>query len=385
MATSILTGLLCVPSPAQEKPPKSTTELGIEIGTSQHHTFSVLSEPGSIEIGTPPKRQDWKQPQETPPLTRIRIRPVLEGDGVRIKIGVVFDDSQPPDAPGPKYGQKEEPIASYFAREGEAVSVSELERFGFEPLVLRVVRFQPKPFPELSAKVLPEVVSELKSVAFVDLQSDEPSSHSYSLTLQNVAAKSIVALAIAIQPDHTETIEGGLKPLMLPGATFKTFVGAIGRLPDGTSRPTLVIMTVLFDDGGYEGDVVAAAEMAARSKGSRIQFSRCQKLLQGIPDHPTQETIRTIQEVRVAIEKLRIDVDPGLVEVFQSQFPRLPEANGKKWLAEKMMDGLKGGRSRTLYLLNELEQKRTRNAEGFDLNQSLTDLRERVGKLAGNQ
>jgi hypothetical protein len=383
---SILTGLLCVPSEAQEKPPKSTqTELGIEIVDGQHtSTFSVSSEGGSIEIGTPPRRPDWKQPQDTAPLNRVRIRPVIDRDGVSIKIGAVFDDSQPADAPGPKYGEKEQTIAAYFAREGDTITISEMGRFGFEPLVLRVVRYQPQPYPEPSAKILPEVVNALKSVAFVDLQSEEPSSHSYKLTLQNLAARSIVALTIAIQQSHTETIEGGLKPLMLPGATFKTSIGGIGSPLPETSRPTLVIMTVLFDDGSYEGDVVAAAEMAARSKGRQIQSARCLQLLQGIPDQPAQETIRAIQEVKAAVEKLRIDVDATLVGELHSQFSLLPKANGKEWLAEKIMDGLKGGRSHALYLLNELEQKRVRNPEGFDLNQSLAGLRERIARFADN-
>jgi len=203
--------------------------------------------------------------------------------------------------------------------------------------------------------------------------------------LQNLGARSIVALTIEIQPSHTETIEGGLKPLMLPGAIFKMSVGGIGDLPPETSRPTLVIVTVLFDDGSYEGDVVAAAEIAARSKGRQIQSSRCLQLLLGIPDQPAQETIKAIQEVKAAVERLRIDVDPTLVEELQSQFPLLPKAKGKAWLAEKTMDGLKGGRRHALYLLNELEQKRARNQEGFNLNQFLADLRERIATFAGNQ
>jgi len=378
-------GPLCVPSRAQGKSP--TTELGIEIVGGQYpHSFSVpSSEGGAIEIGPPAKRPGWKQPQGSAPLTRIRIRPVLNRGGVSIKIGAVFDDSQPADAPGPKYGQTEQTIASYFALEGETITISELERFGFEPLVLRVVKYHPEPFPEPSAKVLPEVVNALKSVGFVDLQSEEPSSHSYKLTLQNLGARSIVALTIEIQPSHTETIEGGLKPLMLPGAIFKMSVSPGGSLEPETSRPTLVIVTVLFDDGSYEGDVVAAAEMAARSKGRQIQSSRCLQLLLGIPDQPAQETIKAIQEVKAAVERLRIDVDPTLVEELQSQFPLLPKAKGKAWLAEKTMDGLKGGRRHALYLLNELEQKRARNQEGFNLNQSLADLRERIATFAGNQ
>ncbi len=390
LVISILSGLLALPAPAQQQPAKSTpTDLAIEIVTGEHPhllPFPVSSsEGGYSEIGPPPKRPDWKPAQDTAPLTRIRIRPLRERDGVSIKIGAVFDDSYPAESPGPKYGEKEQTIASYFAREGETVTISETERFGFEPLVLRVVKYQPKPVSEPAPPVLPEVVNPLKSVGFVDLQSEEPASHSYKLMLQNLSAKSIVALTIGIQHSHTETIDGAGKPLVLPGETLKTSVGAADNIGPDTLRPTIVIQTVLFEDGSYEGDVVTAAEMAARSKARQIQFSRCLPLLQGIPDQPAQETIRAIQEVKAAVEKFRIDVDGSLVEGLQAQFPLLPKANGKAWLASILLEGLKSGRHHAVYLLNDLEAKRARNPEGFDLNQSLTALRERAARLAGNQ
>jgi hypothetical protein len=385
-STSILIGLLCAPGAAQEKQSKSTpTELGIEIVTDRHpFPFAVSKEAGSIEIGPPPKRPDWKPAPDTPPLTRITIHPVLDRDGVSVKIGAVFDDSQPADAPGPKYGAREQAIASYFARLDETISVNELEKFGFEPLVLRVIRYQPEPFPEASANVLPEVVNSLKSVTFVDLQSDEPKSHSYQLTLQNISSRSVVALTIGVQPSHTQTLEGGAKPIILPGATSKIGIGAIESLPPETSRLTLVVSAVLFEDGTYEGDVISAAELAARSKGRQIQSLRCLQLLRGIPEQPTQEISRAIQEVKAAVEKLRIDVDGTVIDELQSQFPLLPKANGKAWLAEKTMDGLRMTRSSVVYQLNEVGQKLARNEEGFDLNQSLARVRERLAQFAGN-
>jgi hypothetical protein len=386
LVTSIMAGLLGISDAAQEQPSQSPAELGIEIVTGGHpFPFSVSKEGGAIEIGPTPKRPDWKPSRDTAPLTRLTIRPVLDRDGVSIKIGAVFDDSQPADAPGPKYGAKEQPIASYFARVDDTISVTELERFGFEPLVLKVIRYQPTPFPEASAKVLPEVVNPLKSIAFVDLQSDEPKSHSYQLTLQNIGLRAVVALTFAIDQSGTHSLEGGAKPLILPGATFKTMIGATASNPPETSRPTIVIATVLFDDGSYEGDVVAAAELAARSKGRQKQSLRCLQLLREIPEQPTQETIRTIQEVKAAVEELRIDVDVTLIEELQSQFPLLPKANGKAWLAENAMEGLKMTRSSVVLQLNELEQKLAGNQEGFDFNHSLARVRDRLARFAGNQ
>lgn len=384
---SILTGLLCVPCPAQEKPANSVpTVLGIEVADGGPSRFEVQrTEDGYCEIGPPPRRPDWKQPPDTPPLTRIRIRSALERDGVRIRIGAVFDDSQPADAPGPKYGTREQALASGFALEGATITFTEIEQFGFKPLVLKVVRYQPPSPPQSSAKVLPEVINKLTSIAVLDLQSDEPASHSYSMTLQNVGAKSIVALTLEFAQSHSETLEGGVKPIILPGATLKTFIGGFESSTPEMPRPTLVITTVLFDDHTYEGDVVAAAELAARSKGRQIQSSRCLRLLERIPDQPNEETIKAIPEIRVAVEQLRIDVDAAVVEQLQSEFPLLPKTNGKSWLADKVMDGLKAGRRMTIFGLNDLEQKRASDPNGFDAKQSLARLRERIARFAGPQ
>jgi hypothetical protein len=381
----LITGLLCVSSSAQQKSAKSTfSDLAIEIAGDHPRPFPVsLSKGGYTQIGPPPKRPDWKQAQDTAPLTSIRIRPTLEGDGVRITIGAIFDDSEPVDVPGPKYGEKERTIASYFAQPGDTVSVSELEPFGFEPLVLKVIKYKPPATAEPAPAILPEVVNDLKSVVFIDLQDEQPSSQSYRLMMQNPTAKSIVALTIQSAPGATESVEGTRqKPLATPGSAFHTIVNCSGGGVEEPLRSKLVIQTVLFDDDSYEGNVVTAAEMAARARGRQIQLSRVLELL---PETGRSETIKSIQELKAGVEKLRIDVDNSIVEEMLSKFPALPKNYGKTWLATRLMDGLKGGRGQALSLVNSVERERARDPKNPDLNQSLANLRERVASLVRNQ
>lgn len=378
--------LLCISSPAQEKPARPMfSDLAIEVVGGDHpRPFPVpLSKGGYTQIGPPAKRPDWKQAQDTAPLTSVRIRPALERDGVQITIGAIFDDSEPVDAPGPKYGERERTIASYFAQQGDTVSVSELEPLGFEPLVLRVIKYTQPPPATPAPAILPEVINDLKSVTFIDLHDERPSSQSYRLTLQNVAAKSIVALTIQIGPGATESAGGTRqKPLATPGGELRTIVNASGGDGDGTLRSTLVIQTVLFDDDSYEGNVVTAAEMAARARGRQIQLSRVLELLQ---EAGRSETIKSIHELKPEVEKLRIDVDNSIVEELQLKFPTLPKNNGKQWLATQLMYGLKGGRGEAISLINTVERERARDLKSLDLNQSLADLRERVARLVGSQ
>src|SRR5215813_12693871 len=103
LAVSIAATTLCPSLVAQEKPINpSQTNLAIQIGEDPHEQFQASSV-GDVEISPTDKLPDWKQSSDRPPLTHLRVHPDLEGDGVRIKIGAVFDDSEPADAPGPKY------------------------------------------------------------------------------------------------------------------------------------------------------------------------------------------------------------------------------------------------------------------------------------------
>ena len=372
---------------AQDKPTKSTlTNLGIEVLDREHpRTFPVsASEGGYFEIGAPPTRPGWKAPGESAPLTRVRVRSIQESEGVRIKIGGVFDDSQPVNAPGPKYGEKEEIIASYFARLGDKITVSELETFGVEAMGLRIVEYKPPPAAEPTQTILPEVVNELTSVGFIDLQSEEPGV--YRLTLQNLAAKNIVALSVHIPPGNTQSTEGSReKPLMTPGTTFRTSISVSGGVVPENLRATLVIQTVLFDDGSYEGDVVIAAEMASRARGRQIQLGRLLQELQDALAKPDQETSSIIQNLKTRVARFRIDVDASVVDNLQRQFPALPKRNDRLWLASTLMDGLKSARGYALHQLKDFEEKRALNQERSDLRQSLLALRERIAKLADNQ
>ncbi len=385
-AISILIGPLNISSSAQEKPAESpASDLAIEIVSGRYpDLFQVSSSDGSYRgISPTPKLPGWKQASDMAPLTGIRIRPVLERDGVRIKIGVVFDDSEPFDAPGPKYGEKEQIIGSYFARLGETVTVSELETLGREALVLRVAKYQPSPVPEnVSVPVgLPTIVNELKSIGVVDWRPNTPWNGSGRLIVQNISAKNIVSATLNWSASYIQTLEGTrAKPLARSGATFETTF-RIDRSTD--ARVPLVIKSVLFDDGGFEGDMDAAAEMAARLQGREIQFARLLELLRDTSTAPDQETVKVIQQIRTAVEKFRIDVDPASVKQLESQFPNLGDKE-KALLAEKVMDGLKLARSHALYLIDDIERRRSENSNTLDPQQFLTALRERTLKMAGN-
>ena len=384
LAISILTAALCVSSTAQERAPASArTGLAIDIDEGRYRPLEVSSsEGGYLQISPTRKVEQSKERRDGLPVTGIRIRPILEGDGVRVKIGLVLDDSQPVAAPGPKYGEKEEIIASYLAHLDEVITVNELERFGFKSLTLKVVLYQPPvstdnaPLPPVS---VPRVVNELKNVGVVDWKPDPRVTNGYVLILKNLASTSIVA--VTVTANSTMTMESTRsKPIAKPGDTFEVII----RLDDEMAEPPtpVLVKSVLFDNGSFEGDLEAAAAMEARRRGRELQLGRFLQLLQKASSSAIESPTNTLQNLKSAVEKLRIDVDPEITEQVRVQFPVLNEK--RAMIPERIMEGLKLARSHALYQLNDLERKLKDNSGGFDLSQWLSALRDRVAKMVGN-
>jgi len=92
LAISILTAALCVSSTAQERAPTSArTGLAIDIDEGRYRPLEVSSsEGGYLQISPTRKVEQSKERRDGLPVTGIRIRPILEGDGVRAPKSMVW-------------------------------------------------------------------------------------------------------------------------------------------------------------------------------------------------------------------------------------------------------------------------------------------------------
>jgi hypothetical protein len=383
-AICILAFASCLSSAAQESA-NSLSNIDLAIQIKDGHQFPISSSAeGYVEIGPPDKLANWKQPSDTLPLTRIRIHGFIEGDGVRVRIGGVFDDSQPVDAAGPKYGEKEKIIASYLAHLGETVTVNELEQFGFQPLVIKIVLDDGTRIPQTDKPLgsFPLVKSDLKSVGIVDWKPAGAQANEGRLILKNLSALNIVSFKLKLTGGVTETVEGTrARPIATAGATFEDIIRLDQERLDEHSA--IAITTVLFGDGSFEGDPDSAAQLAARLRGREIQLTRFLTLLKNAKPAADIAAGNVLQNLRSAVENLRIDVDPDDVEDLRGHFG-LSSDQARGIIAEKIMEGLKQVRSHALYMIRDVDPASGRSTAPRDPEQSLSALRERVEKLVGN-
>lgn len=367
---------------AQQKPGSAAEpKLAIEIIDGRKRppapVFESSSDGGVMEMGPTKPLAGWKQPEKAVPLTRIRIRSRMAGEAVRIEVAAVLDDFEPVNAPGPKYGPVEKPVGSYLAPEGETVSITELTNFGFEPLVLRIVKAEPRIeyFPPSS--IPPQVINNLKSVEVVSLALAVGQSNSYTLTVRNISTKNIVALDV-YQPaprGRSSVTAGGdeSRPVMKPGASYETMVSQSrgGRMTDHGYVPEqpshqVVIGTVVFDDETYEGEAEIAVRVIGEKKGRRLQLARALPLLQRILESPDRDPTATLDKLRSDVSELRIDADSQTVEDLARRFPELPLALDRNNLTSIIMRGLMSGRTELLYQIKDIEEaiKRNPNSDG---------------------
>ena len=400
LITSVV--LLSAGAPAaqeQRQTKRAARSLAVEVvrqGFSdlQLEVLEPPSDGGTMDMAPPRRLPNAPQAAEGAPLTRVRVRATREGDAVRIKVAVVFDDSQPADAPGPKYGPKEQALATYLAREGETVGVEEFKRYGFVPLVLRVVKAQPEPAPA-SLTVAPLIVNDLESVEVVSFVPENSPLNSYRLTLRNVSSKDIVALDLYDASPNgrsSQTSQGTPeRPLMRPGAVYETSfhintgggrMTPQGFVPEPERQRAVVVGTVMFGDGSYEGEVETAADIAARDRGRRIQLARAVALVQKILDAPALDAA-AFKELKAQVASMRIDVDPAVVEELLARFPKLPAQRGRGNLAAMVMNGLKQGREEVTYRIKDAEAAVRRGPESFDARQGLLFLKGQLEEVVG--
>lgn len=72
----------------------------------------------------------WQLPDGDLPINAVRLVPHLKGETININVSVLRG----------QFHDAEDRVASYKARVGEEITVTELEAFGVEPFVIKVIR-----------------------------------------------------------------------------------------------------------------------------------------------------------------------------------------------------------------------------------------------------
>lgn len=346
------------PSQSQQSP----TGLLLEITYYSGIAPAYLPVPGRAWYGRFRSIASWQPPADSLPVQAVNIIARPEGDSFRVLVSAFL---------GVQHHEKEQQVATYLVREDEKIAISELTQFGVEPFEIKVIRVAP-----LSTN-LPQIINKTESIAVTSIVANNSTLPSYKLGLRNLSAKNVMALGIytlvnnhvkisSLPHDHENL------PLIKAGETCEHNVSgaktarasASGYQPDAPTNQAILIGTVVFEDGSYEGDAKSAADFRGFLIGRKIQVSKIIPLMQNALNETGSNVSQEMARFKAQVASLSGSADERDVEQLRAEFPNLNEKAKSEFNSaiEAALNGVK------LDLIQRLEEFQKVNPQLSDVN-----------------
>jgi hypothetical protein len=260
--------------------------------------------------------KEWQLPTGAQPVSAVRVVPYLDGDTVKVTVSVLR---------GEKFLDVEDIVGTYTVRENEGIAIDSLRDFGVEPFKLKLIRVAPQT-PEV-----PTVLNKTRSLEVVGIEPIVATLPRYKLTLHNLSEKNVSAIRINTMRDGNLSLSGMPqgeegKPLVEAGS-FKELnemmvtraeTTAAGYSPAAPRGQQIVLATLVFEDGSYEGDPEPAATYRGHTIGNRAELKRIVGLLED-----ALASSSSIEKVRTQLSNLSYDFDQSDMAVLASAFPEI--------------------------------------------------------------
>jgi len=173
-------------------------------------------------------------------------------------------------------------------RVGEPLSIDALERIGYEPVEVTLVRNRLPVSPDL------RVEYDTKSVKVVSV---ERTLSEWRVGLQNLGEQPVAGLVMVLYAAGTpqgvfkNTIEGASYPLIATGSTSHFVFSSIWKSVEADARPELRVLALALEDSTLEGDIARIAPLEASRRGSWDQYREMIALLEAMAGRTGWERI----------------------------------------------------------------------------------------------
>ena len=277
-------------------------------------------------------------PVDERPKAAVKFVPEMEGDAVRVNVSVLLG----------RYVDKEKAVSSLLIHENETVSVPGLEAYDVAAFKVKVVRVLPS-----IGEPPPAIINKSKSIEVVRSEAIDSTMPSTSVKLKNTSEKGIVAIDVRIGSAVARPQGREGRNLIEPGAVYdlRAFGGESGTvMPEGylpVGPGQIVLNTVVFADGTFEGDADAAADYLATRAGHRTQVARLVDVL----DNAVRTAALDLRALRRQVAALPDDVlNMGEREAALGRYPALgqvpasilsaPFTFGMHWVKQSLVDDI---------------------------------------------
>lgn len=356
---------LCFFASAHTQPiPQSPNETGLALEVvflkgrppAYQSVAGSRSKKGGVWYGLFGRIAGWQLPNGALPIGAVRLVPYLKGETINIRVSVLRG----------QFLDAEDTVASYKARENEELKVTELEALGVEPFVIKVIRTS-------LVSDFPTTLNKTKSVAVVGIEPVISTLPRYKLTLHNLSDKNISALMINIvgqgrlrksrmpQGDYGEPlIKARASAALNESLALDAEATAAGYEPSPPPTQQIVVESLIFEDGSYEGELAPVARFLAFEVGRRIELRRILPLLDNALS--ASESVTAFATLPSQISSLSYEPDEAEVASLVAAFP----AGDKSELRISVEVAIHGVRQELLDQL-ECQQKAESKARDYRL------------------
>lgn len=244
-----------------------------------------------------PRLKDWKAPPTGDPIQALDFKAQLVGDKCELIISTLS---------GKRFGENVEPIARVSIADGDTVVVSELMKFGFDPVTVRLrsilTAVADVPFVTNPASGLRTEVSNIVATL-----------PTFKIKFMNDSGKDIMAFDW-----YTEAGGKKLRSAIAQGRFGKALIEANGSYEmninanrrDGDPNPvTMVIVSVVYRDGSVDGDRNSASTFLAFTEGRKKALEQIVPILQKEAEKTSGRT--DLVSVKSKIDALTDGVSPS--------------------------------------------------------------------------
>ena len=267
--------------------------------------------------------------QDGLPLTALEVNHVVDGDLVTVTVALKYGVPQ----------QRTVPVATIRMKGDEPVTVSDLSRFGVDPIVLSIDDFPPPVLVNPTSTSISSLIDVTAELARNDLPL-------YRVTVRNKGTRAVMALSIEMQrgADTVGTSQwrtNRSEALIAPGAEYvKALQVGTGPTP-GFDR--FAVTGVVWDDGSAEGKEALTRSQDGLSLGYAQQLRRVLSVLQEAPTTEGSVDVRTFAQIRSAIAALPVAIDhDDPLAPSQQLPPAIAVLGGQQQVKQAVLDDLDG-------------------------------------------
>ncbi|HZI86351.1 MAG TPA: hypothetical protein VFD48_05930 [Pyrinomonadaceae bacterium] len=316
----------------------------------------------------------WKPSGEVPvEPSALRVSFWLEENAVRVEVTAYFGPIESGSLRTAEWeASKTAKVALRLVREDETVTISEIERFGIEPFMIRVLRAAPW-------NGTAETVNKTQALTVTSVAEERPD---ITVAVRNVSQKHIDCISWYSMENGRRSGGSGSAARLIPaGGVFE--IRQRFDLSKTASSRVVVIAAIVFEDGSFEGEPDDAAQMAADLTGLRTQISKTIQIFKNFSTSSPHDSRTVFSRLKREIGALEEEPEPSVVNELVTRFATASEDMRNRRIKEILQNSLQAVNRKSRRQVWDFERQ-LEHSGGSDLGKWVSETIKELESMLGS-